>query len=208
MTPERREAVLERTRVIQIHVDRNAEAINGRMEPRMLERVNGRMNAVLASRESPRDKVAAVWEIADELFGAVVGDNVACRRGCTHCCHIAVGVVGVEADLIGQRIGRAPVPVPGRTDFENFDYGYHNPCTFLKEGECSIYEHRPLACRVYYSLDIDDLMCVLTPPESAQVPSLNTFTIQEALLLASGGPGPNNQLADIREFFPKVPDGR
>src|SRR3990167_2374390 len=31
------------------------------------------------------------------------------------------------------------------------------PCSFLKEGRCSIYRHRPLACRLQINMDDDDI---------------------------------------------------
>ena len=66
------------------------------------------------------------------------------------------------------------------------------------------YEHRPLACRVHFNLDIDPLLCELTPPESSPVPMFNTREHQFGALLLMGGPSNHNRLGDIREFFPRA----
>lgn len=197
------DAVQARLKVFKIHSERNAAEFNARTDPKKLERLSARFEAIQRSAKSPHNKLAAFWEVADEMYRDV-GGNVACKRGCSHCCHIAVGVMTVEAELIGKRIGRKPRTVPGRTHFRDFDYGYHNPCTFLRDGECSIYEHRPLACRIHFNLDIDPLLCELTPPESSPVPMFNTREHQFGALLLMGGPSNHNRLGDIREFFPRA----
>ncbi len=113
-------------------------------------------------------------------------------------------VRAVEAVAIGERIGVKPASVPGRDSFKGFDWGPHNPCTFLKDGECSIYENRPLACRVHFSLDVDAMLCDVSSQQPWPVPYLNTLQWQTAMLKvmeASADDVP--KLGDIREFFPR-----
>jgi Fe-S-cluster containining protein len=63
-----------------------------------------------------------------------------------------------EAEMLGSALKRRPKKVAD-TKLSTFDYGYHNPCTVLKNGECSIYAHRPLVCQIYFSVDTDALFC-------------------------------------------------
>lgn len=182
------------------------ERINERVQPHVA-RFNARIGELVRSKRNADHCIPAFWAIVDELM-AFNGDDVACKRGCSHCCHVQVLITQDEADVIAKRIGRKARfftgPSRGREDVKTFDWGYHNPCTFLVEGECSIYENRPLPCRTQYSLDVDALMCELTPPESKRVPYLNPHPFLMAFLQMLGVPQRAPKLADIREFFPKV----
>lgn len=74
-----------------------------------------------------------------------------------------------------------------------------SPCPFLREGRCSVYETRPLACRTLLNLDDDDLLCRLVPGVEVPVPYAGAGEFKALYLLAQ----PNAELADIRDFFPK-----
>lgn len=195
------EPIRERLRVVADSAQSNMDAINRRLAPRF-KSIERRGNAILNAPMSTTKKIYAIWAICDEL-NSENGKNVACRRGCSHCCHIAVAITPEEAEAIGKRIGRAPRKdvTLCRNPSEGFDFGYDNPCTFLKDGECSIYEHRPLACRAHFSLDVDALLCELHPPESSPVPLLNPKNVNMLLVYAIN-PTDEKSLADIREYFP------
>jgi Fe-S-cluster containining protein len=138
----------------------------------------------------------------------------ACRSGCSHCCHIGVLVSETEASVIGRAIGRKPVDSPRarapadllkngvtpEVDAWRADVYFGVPCTFLDtSGRCSIYEERPLACRMQLNLDRDDLLCRLVPDQLIPVPYLNMMTSLDAQTMVIG---PNTKLADIRDWFP------
>jgi hypothetical protein len=199
--PSYPEPIRARLRVVAETAAENLKAINARMA-RDFEAVRRDGNAILRSKKSKIEKIYAVWSLADRLY-AGTGKNVACRRGCSHCCHIGVAVHPLEAEAIGKRIGRTPRENVNlrKNVAEGFAFGYGNPCTFLKDGECSIYAHRPLACRVQFSLDVDSLLCELRPPEVSPVPYLNPTDIN-FLLLQVIEPTGEKCLADIREYFP------
>jgi hypothetical protein len=104
-----------------------------------------------------------------------------------------------EANLIAERISRTAQPVPpSDAKVSDREYGYHMPCTFLKEGSCGIYNHRPFACRVHLNLDDDDLLCRLLPGVPVPVPHLNVTPLMKAYVEICDAEG----LADIRQFFP------
>lgn len=199
-SPEVRARIAEGDADIQARLAR----INQRITPHF-GRVKARINALVRSKRNADYCIPAFWAIADEMM-AFNRDDVACRRGCNHCCHTQVFLTTDEAEVIGKRIGRKPqhvaAPGRGRDDRESFDFGYHNPCTFLIDGECSIYENRPLPCRLQYSLDVDALMCELTPPESKAVPYLNPHPYLMAFLQMLGVPEVRPVLGDIRDFWP------
>jgi Fe-S-cluster containining protein len=80
--------------------------------------------------------------------------NNSCRRGCNFCCHINVDISTKGAIYIIDEAGLT------KEQIESF----HNqkgkgmldrmkiiePCAFLKNGECSIYDIRPIVCRKYF----------------------------------------------------------
>lgn len=198
-SPEVQQRISEGSETVMARMDR----INARLEVHW-SRFNRRAVALM---ESPRNldyKIPAYWEIADEL-SAYNGDDVACRKGCSHCCYAAVLVPHAEADVIGKRIKRKPERAKQRRDAKDVPYGYDHPCTFLVNEECSIYANRPTVCRVHYSLDVDALMCELTPPESKPVPFLNDLGHMTTLLqLIYSVTGKRPLLGEIKEFWPRL----
>lgn len=77
--------------------------------------------------------------------------GIVCKRGCSHCCYEAVGITAMEADYIQARTGHQ---VQTYTD-EPASPATHvrRPCSFLKNDECQIYEHRPAVCRTFVTFD-------------------------------------------------------
>ena len=99
---------------------------------------------------------------------------------------------GLAMDFEGDEIDRAREEMTQKYQGE--------PCVFLESGQCQIYEHRPLACRLLLNLDEDDLLCHLVPnAEAPRVPYLNTREHEVRALLAFG----NQQYDDIRAWFSK-----
>lgn len=126
----------------------------------------------------------------------------ACRKKCSHCCHIAAVVSEVEAQRIGEAIRRKPAKAgtfpPDIPALQDRYFGV--PCTFLKGGRCSIYEVRPLACRLHFNMADDPFFCsTAIAPQNSLVPALNLHEVDKALFIMTLG----SPLADIRDFFPK-----
>lgn len=67
----------------------------------------------------------------------------ACSAGCSHCCQ-AGGPLITVAELHEIVKQRNTVTIYG-----------DDACPFLEDNQCSIYEHRPLACRAYRSNCVD-----------------------------------------------------
>jgi len=136
----------------------------------------------------------------------------ACRKGCAHCCHIPVTITGSEAKLIDRASGRAArtpprgVRVRDLVDAESASAATQQlqqwpagvACPFLSDSLCSVYDARPLACRVLFNLDDDDLLCRHGAGEPAEVPYADSRMLRALALAAQ----PGETLADIRDFFP------
>lgn len=91
-----------------------------------------------------------------------------CKKGCCHCCSEALYVDEREADLMVKSIPDALKPTVQMQTLEwlrraepmlgepypldGFAWRrLNNPCPFLVKGECSVYDVRPMGCRVFFA---------------------------------------------------------
>jgi hypothetical protein len=114
-----------------------------------------------------RSAMAATSKIVDGALAQSPERPPACRAGCAHCCHQAVGVTPPEVFAIYQHLRATRTPdelmalaeIVSATDDQTRGLSAADrlsptfPCPFLRDARCSIYEARPLACRGTNSLD-------------------------------------------------------
>ncbi|MEP7183762.1 MAG: YkgJ family cysteine cluster protein [Betaproteobacteria bacterium] len=95
--------------------------------------------------------------------------NVACRRGCSYCCHLRVEIRPHEAFVLADyirsrfdadqcaailsRIEDNLARIAPLSAEQHIRAG--TPCALLEDGACSVYEGRPAACRKYYSVSVE-----------------------------------------------------
>lgn len=91
--------------------------------------------------------------------------EISCRQGCSHCCHLHVGITLPEAELLVRYAESQAIEIDeeklqkqaGRNLRAWRDlHKEERACVFLQDDSCSVYEHRPTACRKLH---------VVTPPE-------------------------------------------
>lgn len=113
-------------------------------------------------------------------FDKWVDEDLACKKGCSICCTQNVVITAVEGELIHRFVRehdkmewfaakfqqKAQTRRPELTtngfaasclqgnDVEPDSYGSSEPCPFLEDGCCSIYEVRPFSCRCFASTEI------------------------------------------------------
>jgi Fe-S-cluster containining protein len=178
----------------------NMDAFNARMRPHAGE-YHRRINEIVSSKRGARVRLLQLRALLDDVTSHVQ-TNTPCRRGCAHCCHIPVVIHEHEAGLIGDEIGRMPERPKKywrRGDLQKFETSYSNPCAFLgDENECTIYEHRPIACRKHISMAADDALCRLDEIRDG-VPYLNLFMFDQAAALICA----DERVAELRQFFPR-----
>lgn len=131
---------------------------------------------------------------------ADAGRPVTCSKGCGACCHYLVAISPPEVDYLHQTLSfmdadfhrsvlaacldaaqailnndiKQP-PVNGQTDLTDINQWYAQldlACPFLSDGECSIYEHRPLVCREHLVTSRPELCEIIQPqnPETVEMP--------------------------------------
>ena len=88
---------------------------------------------------------------------------LACRAGCSFCCHLQVRVLPHEAIALFRYLQSRMAPATAqRVRMKISEYAQspqlaggavaRRACAFLIEGECSAYEVRPSACAAYHSV--------------------------------------------------------
>lgn len=194
---------------LSLGVDRaeaNSQAILERIGPERGQHYGRELKKLIDSSAPPWVRLRRLYDLVEEV-AALVRPNAACHKGCFHCCLCAVEVTRTEAEMIGVAIRRKPKAAPDREhdshgNFEGFVWGPSNPCTFLIEGRCSIYENRPLRCRTHFSVDIDNTLCVPSYPLSWDTYLFDMRVFVATYIAICGAPA-RYHAADIRDYFPK-----
>jgi Fe-S-cluster containining protein len=165
-----------------------------------------RAQKIAMSQNTYKVKRKKLIEIVN-LANVAIAPHAACTAGCSQCCHIAVAITQSEANEIAKAIGRAAVVMPEasekalRQSIESRDQYRGVPCAFLVNNLCSIYDHRPVACRSHHSLDANADQCNLAiPNKDSHVPSFNLTMLEFSL--AALAFEQQEGIADIRDFFP------
>lgn len=167
------------------------EAFSGVMDKaaQELRRPKGAQECVIVSRR-----------LMDQV-SCIVGPYTPCRKGCSGCCHMSVAISATEAAMIGEAIGVTPIKFPGLdlmtvTQQDVVDRYKGVKCPFLEDGCCSIYAHRPAACRGYHNLYPDNSVCNLDAKQ--ETPAMNLFLIEGVYAMGQY----TEVIGDLRDFFP------
>lgn len=120
-----------------------------------------------AASQLGKKAMEATSTLVASLLGRAPEGALACRQGCSHCCHQRVGVTVPEALAIfatlvetrpraelrelQERVERAYLSTRGLSRDERNSPAH--ACPLLENDLCSIYEVRPLSCRGVHSLD-------------------------------------------------------
>lgn len=159
--------------------------------------------AQLLQSDMPGDAMDVRFLAIVKRLGEIVGPVTACKKGCSHCCKMAVSISSKEAEKIGMFLGINPYPA--KTDIETLDREKlvdqycGTVCPFLKKNVCTIYEVRPYACRTHFNLSAYPEVCNVIDYPGNAVPNIDFTMIWRAQVAIYGL---EVEYADIREFFP------
>jgi Fe-S-cluster containining protein len=147
----------------------------------------------------PRAKMNRLKKLADKISGAVVPHS-ACRNSCSHCCNISAIITQTEANALATASGRKAKQLSGPPPSSEAIMKYFRvPCPFLKKGRCSVYEDRPLVCRLQFNIADNPHFCdTAIEPKDSHVTMLNVHQLEEGYMMAFL----KDTWGDIRDFFP------
>ena len=155
-----------------------------------------------------------LFSAIESLYGAIDGLNdsiialaerqnikVACFKGCHWCCHQAVYANSYELHYLSEKIKRDFNPkdladIIVKTDAKHLITSelsdeeilkYKAPCPLLKDGACSAYEARPMACRIYLSTKLETCLEFYNHPENeTNFPALIDFPLRAGKMMNEG----------------------
>lgn len=129
------------------------------------------------------------------------GTGIDCRRGCSWCCHQQVLVMPAEmllvADYIEKNFDNETRAIILQKTVDKDEkvkllapekvLQAKIPCPLLRDGACSVYPVRPMACRIYLSANVDSCLEEFHHPEKPDVyPMLFDFPLHAGRMMNSG----------------------
>ena len=157
---------------------------------------------------------ASLFSAIESLYAAIDGLNdsvvalagrqkmgVACHKGCHWCCHQAVYANSYELHFLSEKIkshfstekisswieaSEAKHGVTSKMNEEEIS-SYKSSCPLLENGACSIYEARPMACRIYLSTQLKTCTEFYQHPENKlNYPALIDFPLRAGRMMNEG----------------------
>jgi len=127
--------------------------------------------------------------------------RVACHNGCHWCCHQAVYANSYELHFLSEQVKKnftneSLSSLISLTEnkcaqtsvlSENEILKFKSPCPLLKNGSCSIYSARPMACRIYLSTKLESCLEFYRHPENDEnFPALMDFPLRAGRMMNEG----------------------
>ncbi len=161
----------------------------------------------IEKEESLFESVEAMYDSVDGLIGSLLtlagqqGVKVDCRKGCSWCCHQPVFANTYELRYLARHIRDSftkeeQLQIFLRSEEKNSTaeemsekqvLSYKRPCPLLKDGACTAYQARPLACRIYLSMNVDTCIQFYQHPGSDEsYPALLDFPLRAGRMMNEG----------------------
>ncbi|MFT4511786.1 MAG: hypothetical protein ACI89X_004337 [Planctomycetota bacterium] len=128
---------------------------------------------------APAEQAARVHAAIEPLLAQTERHaQLACRLGCSHCCHYPVGITYPEAMRLVAAVRSRPelVACIDKANASVREQAWEElvgvPCPLLIDDACSVHESRPMPCRALGSLDAsacaDALVTDRAPPRDEE----------------------------------------
>lgn len=169
----------------------NSRRIIATFPASLMKKEAGLTDRLAASKLTPLKKLAAIYELVDEM-AKHIAPATPCKKGCSNCCHYEVSISEVEAQYIEQLAKKKRLKHLGSAgDFEG------TPCPFLEHGACSIYTARPFVCRRFHTFAPTAEWCAPEKSFAGDFPKAYSSEAQLAFDLVRD----MDKLGDIRQVF-------
>ena len=144
--------------------------------------------------------------LADK-FNTAIDDLAACQNGCCYCCSMPTLIYRHESVILSRASGRTCVELSFRPHHQvlaEIETLPIRPCPFLSGGRCSVYEKRPMICRLHNSLNDNPRDCDLSAPQvfRGEVMAFNPDLIEMAYHALVRSHWPKAPWGTIHQFFP------
>ncbi|WP_018973149.1 YkgJ family cysteine cluster protein [Rudaea cellulosilytica] len=177
---------------------RNFDRLLNELSPDIVAREDGLAEEIAGLSGSAASRLRALYAALAQISDAVA-PFVACHAGCTSCCHYNVSVFPLEAQFIEAWTGhRRLARTKPAGDFRG------QACPFLKQGRCSIYAHRPVACRQHFALTATAHWCAPERCSQETFPLVQFSSAADAFVDIIQQDGRNTPL-DMRQWFGSEP---
>jgi Fe-S-cluster containining protein len=146
---------------------------------------------------------SAIEGLIDSLsnFADKQDQPIKCKKGCDFCCHQPVYALDYETQFLNTFIKdnfteteKSDINKRARKNQEKLSklnktelLNSKLPCPLLKDGACSAYEARPMACRIYLSTDLNTCHIFYKEPENkSNFPALLDFPMRAGRMMNEG----------------------
>ncbi len=146
---------------------------------------------------------ASIDGLNDSIIALAERQNnkVACSKGCHWCCHQAVFANSYELHFLSDKIKKKfkAVELKKIINYSEAKFSvtsklgddeilkYKSPCPLLKDDACSIYDARPMACRIYLSTKLNTCLEFYHNPENeTNYPALIDFPLRAGQMMNEG----------------------
>ena len=167
----------------------------------------GKQAMLKTGEKSLFESIKSMYQGIDDLIEALSqmalrqGINIDCKKGCAWCCKQAVFANSYEVHYLGKYIvenfsseekekitNKATSKHEKTKDLNEQDgYNFKGDCPLLKNGSCSAYEARPMACRIYLSQKVSScIQYYKTPEDESNYPALLDFPLQAGKMMNEG----------------------
>ena len=159
------------------------------------------------SQDSLFLSISKMYDAIDELIDSLSelsreqNEPIKCKNGCAYCCHQPVFALDYEMQYLNSfikekftvqkqneirtRANNNLQKLSGLTELEIFDSKH--PCPLLEDESCSVYEVRPMACRIYLSTDLNTCSKFFNAPEDkSNFPALLEFPMRAGRFMNEG----------------------
>ena len=146
---------------------------------------------------------AAIDGLNDSIIALAERQNikVACFKGCHWCCHQAVFANSYELHFLSEKIKKnfsseGLADIIAKTDAKHAITSelsedevllFKSPCPLLRDGSCTSYTARPMACRIYLSTKLETCLEFYKHPENeTNFPALIDFPLRAGRMMNEG----------------------